>query len=141
MRSTQYEDFKYSIQDTNNIYVGAKFSYAEILENREINFKYKAIVEHYLLRDATPDSTLESEFYYMDASSFSYKTYEQLRVRLKISRIVTRKHLFGGKKETYQEETLKLHEFVAIPLEEKKQEGIIVEELILPKFALLSFAV
>lgn len=33
---TQYEDFKYILQDTGNIYLGARFSYEELLEQEAV---------------------------------------------------------------------------------------------------------
>ena len=44
---TQYEDFKYVLQDTGNIYLGAQFSYEELLEQEMVPFKLKAILTHY----------------------------------------------------------------------------------------------
>ena len=60
---TQYEDFKYVLQDTGNIYLGARFSYEELLKQEMVPFKLKAILTHYILKEAAPDTTLESQFY------------------------------------------------------------------------------
>ena len=47
---TQYEDFKYVMQDTGSIYVGAKYAYEELLEAEAVPFKLKAILTHYILK-------------------------------------------------------------------------------------------
>ena len=122
------------------MYVGARFTYREIMESREVNFKFKAIVEHYLLREEIPETSLESELYYLKPDSFTYRTLEQLHARVKINRLVVKKSLFHKQQQVYQETVLKLHDFTEMPLEEKQRQGVVVEELILPKFALLSFA-
>lgn len=141
MDSTKYDDFKYCMQDTSNIYIGAKISYAEILQKDDINFKFKAIVEHYLLREMSPETSLESDFYYMEQASFSYRTYQQLHAKLKINILIEKRTLFGKKVRLYKEELMSLHTFVAMPVSEKQHKGIVVQELILPKFALLSFVI
>ena len=36
MQKTVYEDYKYSMQDTGNIYVGCKYTFEELLNAEEI---------------------------------------------------------------------------------------------------------
>ena len=134
-----YEDFKYMLQDVSRIYIGAKYTYRELMENPEMAFKFKSVIEYYLLKETDPDTSLESDFYYMKPESFSYRTYEQLKVKLKIS-ILTEKQGRGGKKErVYRERVVSLEELAAMPLAQKKKDGIVVQELILSKLALISF--
>ncbi len=94
---TQYEDFKYVLQDTGNIYLGAQFSYEELLEQEMVPFKLKAILTHYILKEAAPDTTLESQFYYLTGGSFLYETFKQLKIRVKVQ-------MQGGKNITRQKE-------------------------------------
>ncbi len=56
-------DYKYFMQDTGSIYLGARLSYTEILQDEMINFKYKSIIEHYILKDTDPEPTRESQLY------------------------------------------------------------------------------
>ncbi len=134
-------DFKYFMQDTGSIYLGARLSYAEILQDEMVNFKYKSIVEHYIFKDTDPETTLESQLYYMTVDQFSYKTYEQLKARVKISILEEKKGFLGKKKMGYQSKVMKLNEFVALNLAQKKAAGVVVQELILSKLALMSFNV
>ena len=133
-----YEDFKYMLQDVNRIYIGAKYTYRELMENPETAFKLKAVIEHYLLKETDSDTSLESDFYYMEAGSFSYRTYEQLKTKLKISVLVEKQ---GSMERVYREKTVSVQELVKIPLSQKKRDGIVVQELILSKLALVSFVV
>ena len=81
----QNRDFKYFMQDTGSLYLGAKYTYQEILEDEMVTFKFKSIVEHYIMKDTDPETTLESQLYYMTPEQFSYKTYTQLKARVKVS--------------------------------------------------------
>lgn len=137
----QDNDFKYFMQDAGTIYLGARFSYAEILEQEMVSFKYKSIVEHYILKDTDPETTLESQLYYMSADQFSYKTYKQLGARVKVSVLTQKKSLFGKEKVVYENKVMKLDEIVGMNLAQKKKCGMIIQELALSKLALMGFSV
>ena len=137
----QNNDFKYFMQDTGSIYLGAKSSYAEILEQEAVSFKYKSIVEHYILKDTDPETTLESQLYYMTPDQFSYKTYMQLKARVKVSVLVPKKRFLGDAKIVYENRVIKLDELANMNLARKKQCGMVIQELALSKLALMAFSV
>ncbi len=136
-----YEEFKYMLQDVSRIYIGAKYTYRELMQNPEMNFKLKSVIEHYLFKETDPDTSLESDFYYMEQGSFSYRTYEQLKVKLKVSILTDKKGKRGKMERSYTEKILSLRELTDIPVEQKKRDGIVVQELILSKLALISFVI
>lgn len=138
---TEYRDYKYFMQDTSSVYLGAKLSYAEILQDEMVNFKYKSIVEHYIYKDTDPETTLESHLYYMTKEQFSYRTYEQLKARVKVSILAEKKTLFGKVRTGYETKVLKISEFADMNLAQKKAMGVVIQELALSKLALMSFSV
>ena len=101
MRKTEYEDYKYMLQDTNCLYIGAKYTYRELMQNPEVNFKLKRVLENCIYKDGDPDTSIESDFYYMTKDSAVYKHYEQLRVKVKINIIEQKKSLFKKNKYGY----------------------------------------
>ena len=137
----QSDDYKYCMQDTASLYLGAKFSYAEILAQESVSFKYKSIIEHYIFKDTVPETTLESQLYYMTAEQFSYRTYRQLKARVKVCVLEQKKKLFGGVKTEYVSRVMKLDELVFMNLAQKKKCGMVVQELVLSKLALMAFNV
>lgn len=138
---TQYEDFKYVLQDTGNIYLGACFSYEELLEQEMVPFKLKAILTHYILKEAAPDTTLESQFYYLSGDTFLYETFKQLKIRVKVQKQVETKTLFGKRKIGYREEVLSLKELVEMNLAKKKACGMLIREIIISKLGMMTFSV
>ena len=140
-REYQDNDYKYFMQDSGTIYLGGRYSYQEILENEMVSFKFKSIIEHYISKDTDLATTLESHLYYMTQDQFSYRTYKQLKARVKISVLREKKTLFSGTKVGYQTETVKLDTFTQWNLAQKKKQGVIVQELILSKLALMTFIV
>ena len=138
---TQYEDFKYVMQDTGSIYVGAKYAYEELLEAEAVPFKLKAILTHYILKEASPQTTLESEFYYLEPGTFLYETWKQLKVRVKVQVQVEKESLFGKKRMEYQEKILTLKELTEMNLARKKASGLLITEIILSKLGMMTFSV
>ncbi len=116
-------------------------TYAEILQDEMINFKYKSIVEHYIFKDTDPETTLESHFYYMTKEQFSYRTYEQLRAKVKVNILEEKKSFFGGKKTGYTTKLIPLAAFAEMSLAQNKAKGVVSQELALSKLALMSFSV
>lgn len=137
----QNNDFKYYMQDMGSLYLGACYNYTELIEHEMVPFKVKSIIEHYILKDTQADTTLESQFYYMTNDQFSYKTYMQLKTRVKICLLVEKNALFGKKKVVYRNKTVPLEELVQMNLAQKKKYGIKIQEIILSKLALMSFSV
>lgn len=134
-------DYKYILQDTGNIYLGARFSYQELMEQEMVPFKLKAIITHYLEKEVDLETTLESSFYYMEEKGFVFETCKQLKPRIKVQILENRKSLFGGNRSRYTEKVLKLSELTGLNLAQKKSRGLVVREIIFPKLALMTFSV
>lgn len=141
MAKQVYEDYKYIMVDTAFMYLGAKYSYGEILLNEEIPFKFRTIVERYLIPEIGAETTLESDLYYMQEKDFTYRTYMQLKAKVKVSRLVTKKGLFGKEGRHYETVMISLPEFAKMSKEEKEREGIFVQELVINKLSLMAFTV
>ena len=141
MSQQQYEDYKYVMLDTAFLYLGAKYSYAELIENEEVPFKLRSVFERYIIPEMDPETTLESHFYHMESKEFSYKTYRQLKIKIKVSRLEEKKGFLGlGKaKRVYRSEVIPLEKFVAIPKAQKERDGFLIQEIVISKFALMGF--
>lgn len=149
MQQAVYEDYKYSIQDTNRIYVGCKYTFREFLDEDEILFKLRMIIERYVLPDADPEDTLETHLYYLAPESFLVKIYRQMKARIRVSVIEEKRGLFGrggkaperegasGGRKRYVTKQLTIEELTAMPVQEKERRGLVVQELSVSKLALL----
>ena len=141
MTQYQYDDFKYFMQDVSSLYLGAYYNYVELMENEMVPFKLKSIIEHYIMKDTQADTTLESQFYYMTEEEFSYRTYMQLKTKVKVCMYVEKKSLFGKKKLVYQSVVMPLAEFVKMNLAQKKTYSVKVQEIIISKLSMMAFSV
>ena len=137
----QDNDYKYFMQDTGSLYFGARYSYQEIMQDVNANFKFKSIIEHYIAKDTDLSTTLESHLYYLTPEQFSYRTYEQLKARVKVSVLEERKTLFGKTKTGYRTKVVHLNELTGWNLARKKKMGLVIQELMISKLALMAFSV
>lgn len=139
MQKTYYEDKKYCMQDVGNIYLGTKYTMDELLREENITFKFRLIVERYILPEADREDTLETHLYYLSAQSFLVQIYKQLRAKVKINMIEEHKTITGGVKKQYVTKTMTVDKLVAMTPDEKEKNGVVVQELSLSKLALMAF--
>ena len=136
MQKTVYEDFKYSMQDVSRVYVGCKYSFEELLDDDDLLFKFRLIVERYILPEADPEDTLETHLYYLKPDSFTVKIYNRIKARVKVSVIEEKKSLFGKVRKEYVTKQLTVDELVSITPAEKEKQGMVIQELGVSKLAL-----
>ena len=138
MNRTIYEDYKYSMQDVSSLYVGAKYTLGELLAEEEIAFKFRLIVERYILPRADVEDTLETHLYYLEPDSFLVQIYKQLKARVKVN-VIEDKHTITGKtRREYTTQTFTVEQLTAIPPAEKERKGLVIQELKVSKLAMLS---
>lgn len=137
---SSYEDFKYVMQDTGNLYLGAKYTYEELLAAEMTPFKLKAIINHYVLKEASPENTLESQFYYLNRDSFLYEVFYQLKIKVKVQMQTEKKSFFGKEKIRYEEQILSLKDLTDMNLAKKKASGVIIREIIISKLGMMTFS-
>ena len=141
MKKQVYEDYKYVMMDTGYLYIGAKYTYGELMEVDTVPFKFMTVVERYILPDMSPDTTIESHLYYLQVADFTCRTLQQLKAKVKVNRLTVKKKLFGKKESVYQTEIMSLQDFVKMSPDEKERAGIFIQELMISKLGLMSFMV
>lgn len=139
MQKTIYEDNKYSMQDTGNLYVGTKYTLDEIINEEEIPFKFRLIVERYILPEADLQDTLETQLYYLESKSFLVKIYKQIKAKVKVNVLEEKRSLTGGRRMQYVTKLMTVEELAGMSVTEKEAKGLVVQELKMSKLALMAF--
>ena len=139
MHKQQYEDYKYVMQDTYQLYLGAKYSFEELIDNEEVPFKFRLIVERYIYQDVDLQTTLESQLYYMTSKDLQYRIYRQIKMKVKVNVIEEKKSLTGKCKKVYTTRILPIEELVKMTPAEKEEKGMVIQELMCSKLALMTF--
>lgn len=137
MNQTIYEDYKYSMQDTGRLYVGCRYTFAELLEAEDVLFKFRLLVQKYILPEADGEDTLESHLYYLEPGGFLVKLYKQMKARVKVNVIEERKSPFGRRKKEYVTKQLTIEQLTGMTKEEKEACGLVIQEISVSKLALL----
>ena len=88
--------------------------------------------------EADQQDTLETHLYYLEPKSFVVKIYKQLKAKVKVNVIEEKRGLFGSKKQ-YVTKLVTVEELTAMSGEEKESKGLVVQELIMSKLALMAF--
>ena len=139
MDKKRYDDYKYVMQDTYQLYLGAKYSFEELIDNEEVPFKFRLIVERYIYQDVDPQTTLESQLYYMTSKDLQYRIYRQIKMKVKVNVIEEKKSLTGKCKKVYTTRILPIEELVKMTPAEKEEKGMVIQELMCSKLALMTF--
>lgn len=138
-------DFKFILQDSSNIYFGKEMSYADIIENEDVPFKFKAIVNNYVKKDLPQESAMEEKMamHLLDLAedAFSIKVYEQLKVKVRIFYKVEKKNLFGQTKDKWIHKTCTLHEFRKEYKDKVMRQEVRVEDVSISKLALMVISI
>ncbi len=137
MQKKTYEDYKYSLQDTGRVYVGCKYTFAELLDEEDIMFKFRLVMEKYVLEKADREDTLETHLYYLPPDSFLVKLYDQMKARVKVNVIEDKKSIFGGSKKQYVTKQLSVRQLAAMSPADKERQGLVIQELSASKLALM----
>lgn len=138
MNRTIYEDYKYGMQDTSRVYVGSKYTFRELLDAEEVLFKFRMLVQRYIVPEADLEDTLETHLYYLSQDSFLVKLYKQMKARIKVNVIEEKKNLFGKRKKEYVTKQLTIEQLTGMTKEEKEACGLVIQELSVSKLALMS---
>lgn len=129
----QNHDFQYVMQDVSRVYIGAKYTYQELMGLDEVPFKLKAILSHYILKEVAGDTTLENHIFYMKDTDLSYMVYHQMKASFKLDFPVL------SKKETWQYKSAyhTIEEIVHNEEWQKNKDQIVVEEMMLSKMQIM----
>ena len=133
-------DFKHILQDFGNYYIGARWTYGEMMQSDEMPFKWKAIITHYFMKSVDPDTTMENHIFFLTEDDFAYQTYRQLKARFRMS-VWTPADGKRKKKSGYESREYRIEEIVASRQLHENMNTIIVEELRLSNLALFAFPV
>ena len=137
MNKTVYEDYKYCMQDTGNLYVGAKYTINEIAENEDILFKFRKVCVESLKNGSDGDDSIETILYYMQPGDFRVQVLKQMRAKVRVN-IIKEKSFFGKNKKEYVTEFMSIPNLVSMTKEEKESVGLVIQELRVNKLALLT---
>lgn len=133
------DDFKYVMQDIEKYYIGARYTYEELMGLSIIPFKLKTVIERYLVHDIDRTTSLESCFYYMGKEDADYRVYRQLRTRVRCTML--QKPHAEDREDRYMEKVMTVDQLARISQEDKKAKNLVIREIGISKLGLMMFQV
>ena len=131
-------DFKYVIQDMSNIYIGARFSYGEMMEEEEVPYKLKKVIFRIFLQEVPEETTTENHIFLLNRDSASYRALRKMKVRFRMSVWDETKGKKGG---AYVNREYGLDEILDDSELKGKRDKIVVEEMRISKLGLAAVIV
>ncbi len=129
------KDYKYVMHDITNLYIGAKYSYEELMALDEIPFKLKTLISRFFLKEVAGDTRIENHIFYMKETDMSYQIYKEMKAKFHL--YVWKEEKEGAKKTGYNRETYTIEEILKSKELMQKKDITIVEEVHITKLGLL----
>ena len=127
-------DFKYIVQDMTSIYVGARFTYGELIENEDVPHKLKEVIFRIFLKEVAEDTTPENHVFYLSPESASCGAYKKMKARFRMN--VWEPAGKGRKKAGYVSREYTLEEVLGNRDLMRKKDTTVVEEVRISKLGL-----
>ncbi len=121
-------DYKYVIQEVSRTMIGARYSFAELMEDDRVPFKLQTIIDRMILEYADAESTIGDELKRTGREDKNYRIYENLK--LKVS-------CYERSGAGYKDKTYRIDELAQ--MDAGKKEELIVHEVSVSNLALMAF--
>lgn len=131
-------DFKYVMHDMTNLYIGAKYSYDELLVSDDVPFKLKTLISRFILREVAGSTTIENHIFYLKETDMSYQIFKEMKAKFRLS--VWKDETDGVKKPGYKSETYRITEIIGNEELMRKKDITMVEEMHITKLRLMAVA-
>lgn len=87
MQMNSENDFKYLLEDFSTVYIGANYSYEEIMQLETAPIKFKEATVRIFAKDCDEKTTIASHLSTMKEQDKSYLLYRQLKVKIKVTQL------------------------------------------------------
>lgn len=140
MEMNHCDDYKYFMQDIGTIFVGANYTYQEVLEHEDIPFKLKEAVNRVFMKDKDKQTTFAGHLALVKEGEMSYLAFHQIKPKIKITFL---KKEGGGKKSSlgFKNDYYSFDEFMEKYQESVRRDECFVEEICIRKLHLMGFSI
>lgn len=121
-------DFKYVLQEVSRTTIGARFTYAELIDHEHVPFKLRLIAERLILPYCDPGMTLGEHLLKLTPEDPSFRIYRQLKAKIK--------YFVPAKKGGYTEKISGITELKQT-LDAMPDQRPVVQEIIVSNLALM----
>lgn len=134
MQMNNENDFKYLLEDFSTVYIGANYSYKEIVEHETAPLKFKEATVRVFVKECDEKTTIAEHLSVMKEQEKSYLLYHQLKAKIKVTQLKK-----SGK--GYQSMHYTFDEFMDQYQSKTANGECFVEEIVIKKLHLFGSAV
>ncbi len=128
MENNKDNDYKYVIQEVSKTMIGARYTFAEIMENDRVPFKFQTIIDRLILEYSEPDRMIGEELMRLKKGDKNYRIFENLKVKIAC---------YVKDKDGYKDKSFRIEELSSLDEETKKE--LMVHEVTISNLALMAF--
>lgn len=129
------KDFKYVVQDMTNLYIGAKYTYNELMELQEVPFKLKTLISRFFLKEVDGSTKIEDHIFYMKETDMSFQIYRQMKAKFRL--YVWKDETDGARNPSYKSGVYTSADILHNEELMQKKDITIVEEVHITKLGLM----
>lgn len=123
------EDYKYSIQDFSNVYLGGRLTYQELADREDVPGKIKDAVYRIFLKEISPELTIGEHLFRIKKDSQSYLAYHQIKINIKVICLELKPDKNGKIKDVYDSRDYSLDDFLSAEEVMQNPEIYMVQEI------------
>lgn len=132
-------DYKYVLQDISNVFIGARFTYRDMMENEYVPSRFQDAVCRVFAKEAGEDTMLCDHLLCLGKESESYRGFSQLKIRIKVAVAEKKTDKSGKEILLYPAKDYELEGFMKrFCLPEGEREDILIQEISFKKRHLAS---
>ena len=104
--------YKYVLQDFTNVYIGALFTFEELIASDDCPVRFKDFVIRVICKDKDKSRTISDELLEIRENDEVYLQFQKLKLKIKVTHLLKSLDKHGNEKDTYETKELKIEDFV-----------------------------
>lgn len=104
--------YKYVLQDFTNVYIGALFTFEELIASDDCPVRFKDFVIRVICKDGDRNVTISERLLEIKENDDVYSQLQKLKLKIKVTHLLKSLDKHGNEKDTYETKELSIEDFV-----------------------------
>ena len=104
--------YKYVLQDFTNVYIGALFTFEELIASDDCPVRFKDFVIRVICKDGDRNMTISERLLEIKENDEVYSQLQKLKLKIKVTHLLKSLDKHGNEKDTYETKELSIEDFV-----------------------------
>ena len=104
--------YKYVLQDFTNVYIGALFTFEELIASDDCPVRFKDFVIRVICKDGDRNMTISERLLEIKENDEVYSQLQKLKLKIKVTHLLKSLDKHGNEKDIYETKELSIEDFV-----------------------------